>query len=258
VQRTTEIGRRRLPAPPRLDPAAALFLDVDGTLLEIAPCPDLVRVPRGLPALLADLAALRGGALALVSGRSLAQLDRLFPAWRGAAAGLHGIERRQAEGRLVCTDDDAALAALDGLRAPLAGLAQAQPGLFFEDKGRTLALHYRGRPQAEAEIRAFAESLLRAAGPALRLIAGKRVVEFQPRTAGKGEAIAAFLAEPPFRGRHPVFLGDDTTDEDGFAEINRQGGLSVRVGRPAATAARCGLASVSAAQRWLAAGLSDR
>ena len=257
MQRTTDIEGWGLPAPPRLDPAAALFLDVDGTLLEIAPRPDLVRVPCRLPVLLADLAAARGGALALVSGRSLAQLDRLFPAWRSAAAGLHGIERRRAEGSLVRASDAAAPAALDRLRAPLAAFARARPGLFFEDKGGTIALHYRERPQAEAEIRALAESLSRAAGPVLRLIAGKMVVEFQPRTAGKGEAIAAFLAEPPFRGRRPVFLGDDTTDEDGFAEVNMRDGLSVRVGSPAATAARYGLASVSAAWQWLAESTSD-
>lgn len=255
MQRTRDDEDIRPPTPPRLDPRAALFLDVDGTLLEIAPHPDRVRVPCRLPALLAALAAARGGALALVSGRSLAQLDRLFPTWRGAAAGLHGIERRRAEGGLVRSEDAAATAALDRLRAPLAALARARPGLLFEDKAGTIALHYRNRPQDAAEIRALAESLLRAAGPALRLIAGKMVVEFQPRSVGKGATIAAFLAEPPFRGRRPVFLGDDATDEDGFAEINRCGGMSVRIGTPAMTAARHGLASVAAARQWLAEGV---
>jgi trehalose 6-phosphate phosphatase len=244
-----------LPAPPHLDPAAALFLDVDGTLLEIAPRPDLVRVPRRLPALLAALAAAQGGALALVSGRALRELDRLFPAWRGAAAGLHGIERRRADGSLVRSDDAAAAAALEALRAPLAALVRSRRGLFLEDKGGTIALHYRDLPQAEAEIRAVAEALCRSADPALRLIAGKMVVEFQPRRASKAAAIAAFMAEPPFRGRRPVFLGDDTTDEDGFAEVNRRGGISVHVGPAAATAARYGLASVAAALDWLESGL---
>jgi trehalose 6-phosphate phosphatase len=253
AQRSSE---ERLPAPPRLDPAAALFLDVDGTLLEIAPRPDLVLVPERLPALLADLAAVRGGALALVSGRPLGELDRLFPEWRGAAAGLHGSERRRADGSLARTGDAAAAAALDRLRAPLAAFARGRPGLLLEDKGGTIALHYRALLQAEGEIRAFAEALCRRAGPALRLIAGKMVVEFQPRNASKAAAIAAFMAEPPFAGRRPVFLGDDTTDEDGFAEVNRRGGVSVRVGPPAATAAGYRLASVSAALEWLAGSIS--
>ncbi|MGH7111513.1 MAG: trehalose-phosphatase [Stellaceae bacterium] len=244
-----------MPAPPRLEAQAALFLDVDGTLLEIVPRPDLVRVPRRLPTLLTALAARRGGALALVSGRPLGQLDRLFPVWQGAAAGLHGLERRDAKGNLVRTADPAALAALDRLRAPLAEFARARPGLFLEDKGETIALHYRDRPQDEAEIRVLAESLAHAES-ALRLIAGKMVVEFQPRAANKGAAIAAFMAEPPFRGRRPVFLGDDVTDEDGFAEVNRQGGVSVRVGAPAMTAARYRLGSVPAALQWLGAALS--
>jgi trehalose 6-phosphate phosphatase len=244
-------GMRRRPAPSCLERNAALFLDVDGTLLEIAPHPDLVRVPCRLPILLAALAAARDGALALVSGRPLSELDRLFPSWRGAAAGLHGLERRRADGSLVRGADAAAARALDRLRAPLAALARERPGLLFEDKGGTIALHYRDLPQAESEIRARAEALCRMVAPALRLIAGKMVVEFQPRTASKAAAVAAFMAEPPFRGRPPVFLGDDTTDEDGFAEVNRRGGVSVRVGPPAATAARYALASVSAALQWL-------
>lgn len=252
MQRTTKIAEAELPAPPRPKAQAALFLDVDGTLLEIAPRPDLVRVPRRLPVLLTALAARRGGALALVSGRSLADLDRLFPSWRGAAAGLHGLERRDAEGGLVRVADSAALAALGRLRAPLAEFVQARPGLLLEDKGETIALHYRDRPQAEAELRAFADSLVRASGAVLRLIAGKKVVEFQPRAANKGAAIAAFLAAPPFCGRCPVFLGDDVTDEDGFAVVNRQGGISVRIGAPAVTAARYRLDSVTAALHWLA------
>lgn len=255
MQRTTKIAGSGLPEPPRPEAQAALFLDVDGTLLEMAPRPDLVRVPRRLPTLLTALAARRGGALALVSGRSLADLGRLFPSWRGAAAGLHGLERRDAEGGLVRVADPAALAALDRLRAPLADFVLARPGLFLEDKGETIALHYRDRPQAEAELRTLADSLVRASGSALRLITGKKVVEFLPRTATKGVAIAAFLAAPPFRGRRPVFLGDDVTDEDGFAVVNRQGGISVRVGAPAVTAARYRLDSVVAVLHWLA-GLS--
>src|SRR5437588_4168148 len=133
-------------APP-LDGRAALFLDVDGTLLEIAPRPELVRVPGGLPALISRLSAQREGALALVSGRPLTQLDRLFEPWQGAAAGLHGLERRRADGVLERVLDSASATALERLRPKLAALAAKGTGLTLEDKGGTLALHYRGAPE---------------------------------------------------------------------------------------------------------------
>lgn len=241
------------PAPPPLDPRSALFLDVDGTLLEIAPCPELVRVPDGLPALITRLSAGREGALALISGRSLAQLDQLFQPWQGAAAGLHGLERRRADGILDCVVDCESAAALDRLRPRLAALAADGTGLMLEDKIGTLALHYRAAPQREPEIRAVVDALHREMAAVLRLITGKMVVEFQPRSADKGRAIAAFLGEPPFVGRRPVFVGDDTTDEDGFAEIGRHGGIAVRVGPfDGATAANFRLPTVTAVLAWLA------
>jgi trehalose 6-phosphate phosphatase len=238
--------------PPTLDFQAAVFLDVDGTLLEIAPRPELVQVPPGLPGLIARLAKERQGALALISGRPLAQLDGLFHPWHGAAAGLHGIERRRADGSLDRILDSASEATLGIIRPKLATLAAAGTGLILEDKGGTLALHYRAVPDREAEIRAYAETLRAEAGAALRLIAGKMVVEFQPRSVNKGLAIAAFMAEPPFLGRRPVFIGDDTTDEDGFAEIRRRGGMAIRVGKPSKTEANYGLPSVAAVLDWLA------
>jgi trehalose 6-phosphate phosphatase len=241
-----------LERPPILDARSALFLDVDGTLLEIAANPELVRVPRRLPALIACRAGERDGALALISGRPLAQLDQLFRPWHGAAAGLHGIERRRADGWLDRILDSDSAAALDRIRPKLAALAGDASGLLFEDKGGTIALHYRAAPEREAEIRAYAETLLADAKAALRLIAGKMVVEFQPTTVNKGLAIAAFLAEPPFLGRQAIFIGDDTTDEDGFAEIRRRGGIAVRVGSSGATAASYRLPTVEAVLDWLA------
>ncbi|MGH7057807.1 MAG: trehalose-phosphatase [Acetobacteraceae bacterium] len=243
---------RSLPAPPPLDSGAALFLDVDGTLLEIAERPDRVQVPSALLALLNNVAQQREGALALVSGRPLHELDRLFRAWRGAAAGLHGIERRRANGGLDNRIDHQATAALDRIRPTLAALASPGSGLILEDKGGTVALHYRAAPDRGDEILALAKALERGASPALRLIAGKMVVEFQPRGADKGTTIAAFLGEPPFLGRRPVFIGDDVTDEDGFAEINRRQGVAIRVGRFGETCARCALTSVAAVLAWLA------
>jgi trehalose 6-phosphate phosphatase len=248
-------GGESLGRPPRLDLQSAVFLDVDGTLLEIAARPELVRVPPGLPELLIRLAAERQGALALVSGRPLAQLDQLFWPWHGAAAGLHGIERRRADGLLDRVLDSRSKAALDRIRPRLAALASEGSGLVFEDKAATLALHYRAAPEREAEIRSRAEALECEADTALRLIPGKMVVEFQPRNANKGLAIAAFLAEPPFLGRPPVFIGDDTTDEDGFGEIRRRGGIAVRVGQPSKTAANYDLPSVEAVLAWLTGSL---
>ncbi len=240
-------------APPPLDPLSALFLDVDGTLLEIAARPELVQVPDGLPSLINRLSAAHGGALALISGRPLAQLDRLFQPWQGAAAGLHGLERRRADGILDCLVDDEGAAALDRLRPKFAAIVADGSGLILEDKGGTLAIHYRATPQREPEIRAVAEAFHREMASVLRLITGKMVVEFQPRSVDKGRAVAAFLAEPPFLGRRPVFVGDDTTDEDGFAEIRRRGGVAVRVGPlGGATAANYRLPSVEAVLAWLA------
>jgi len=240
--------------PSPLNPGSALFLDVDGTLLEIAARPELVRVPSGLPSLLAQLAAQRDAALALISGRTLVELDTLFQPWRGAAAGLHGLERRRANGTTEWLLDHEGAAALNRLRPKLAALAESG-GFLLEDKGGALALHYRAVPQRGPEIRAIADQLHRQSASLLRLITGKMVVEFQPRSINKGLAIAAFLAEPPFLGRQPVFVGDDTTDEDGFAEIRRRNGIAVRVGPPGTTCANYRLQSVEAVLAWLASAV---
>ena len=250
-----DVMRTPTAAPP-LDRHDALFIDVDGTLLEIAPRPELVEVAPSLPDLLRRLGDEREGALALISGRPIAELDRLFRPWRGAAAGLHGIERRRPDGSYAKGGGDAdrtAAAALDRLRPEITAVARHWPGVFVEDKGRTLALHYRALPDAEAAIRGAAARLVEQDSDSLRLIAGNMVVEFQPRHHDKGRVIAAFMAEPPFQGRRPVYLGDDTTDEDGFAEVNRRSGVSIRIGcQSGSTAAVFGLSSVRGAREWLA------
>jgi trehalose 6-phosphate phosphatase len=169
---------------------------------------------------------------------------------------MHGAERRRADLAVAEPDDSpadrAAAAALDRLRPTLRRYAERSPGVLLEDKGGTLALHYRLAPERAVELRALAEALVANERDLLRLIAGKMVFEVQPRHHGQGGAIAAFRAEPPFRGRVPVFLGDDTTDEDGFAEVNRRGGISVRVGdAAAATAALYHLSSVAAVLDWI-------
>jgi trehalose 6-phosphate phosphatase len=247
---------RAMTLPPPLDPHHALFVDLDGTLLEIAPRPELVRAPDGLAELLTRLTEQRDGALAVISGRRIDDFDRYLRPWRGAASGVHGAERRDAGSRIVASgdrpDDRRAAAALDRLRPALRELERRLPGVLVEDKGRTLAIHYRQAPDREGEVRAVVAGLLRQEDEVLRLIDGKMVLELKPLHYDKGRAIAAFMAEPPFHGRVPVFVGDDTTDEDGFAEVNRRGGLSVRVGAPnAATAAAYALPSVTAVLRWL-------
>ncbi len=225
-------GTGKVTLPPPLSRDAALFLDVDGTLLEIAPRPELVRVPVGLPELLGRLARQRDSALALISGRTLADLDRLFHPWHGAASGVHGAERRGADGSMADSGrsaaDQAAAMALERLRPSLADIAGARPGAWLEDKGGTLALHYRAVPEDGPEIRRTLERLAESESDTLRLIAGKMVLELQPRHYDKGAVIGTFLGEPPFRDRRPVFIGDDTTDEDGFAAVNRRGGVSIR------------------------------
>ena len=247
---------QQLLRPPPLDRESALFIDFDGTLVAIAPRPELVRVPADLPALLDRVAGERSGAVALVTGRRVADVGRLMHPWQGAIAGLHGAERRRSDGSEPPPEpaDRGAVEALAHIRPRMRAFADRSPGTLLEDKGRTLALHYRGAPERAAEIRALADALLSEYGEHLRLIDGKMLVELQPRLDGKHRAIDAFMEEPPFRGRRPIFLGDDTTDEDGFAEVNRRNGVSIRVGAPdAPTAARHHLPSVEAVWAWLSA-----
>ncbi len=239
--------------PPKLDRASALFVDLDGTLIELASRPELVRIPSKLPALLARLDEALSGALAVVSGRPLKELDRLLEPWKGAAAGVHGSERRRTEGTLERAKGGRSARALARLRPRLEAFAARDPGLFVEDKETALALHYRAAPRLESEICAWARRLSRKSAASLRVIEGDRVVEFAAPFPHKGSAIEAFLAEPPFRGRLPVFLGDDESDEDGFAAVNRLRGISIRVGPLAETRAPFALPSVAAALLWLEA-----
>jgi trehalose 6-phosphate phosphatase len=240
-----------LPAPPRL-PAAdvALFLDVDGTLVEIEKEPGAVHVPEQLCQVLAELQLALDGALALVSGRPISQLDRLFSPLRLAAAGLHGLERRHLPARMVRAEVVPSL--FDGARQELAHFAARHDGVLLEDKGLTLALHYRNAPHQQDAAAATAKAIAAASGGALTLLEGKMVFELKPPGYDKGQAIVAFMAESPFTGRRPVFAGDDVTDEAGFAAVAALGGIAIRIGdddRP--TAAGHGLADVAATQRWL-------
>jgi trehalose 6-phosphate phosphatase len=243
---------RRLPAPQPLRRDQSLFLDFDGTLVEIAASPNAVLVPPELPRLLLALAEILDGALALVSGRPLDQLADMIAPFRGAIAGQHGLERRRVDGGVIRYPAEVEL---DRIRPVLAGFAARHRGVMLEDKGGTLALHYRQAPALAAACRALGHRAERDGGGALKMIDGKMVIELAPRLSGKGQAITAFLAEAPFHGRSPIFVGDDTTDEDGFAMVDLLGGVSVRVGE-GATGASHRLASVSAVQQWLARSMA--
>jgi trehalose 6-phosphate phosphatase len=241
-----------LPPPPRADVTAlALFLDVDGTLLDIAARPDAVVVEPMLRETLHALHARLGGALATVSGRPLHEVDALLGLTHAAAAGLHGAELRAPDGaELVEPLHDPQL---DVVRTRAAEVAAAIPGLLVEDKGAAIALHYRLVPEAEHETRAAAIGLLAIAGPEYELIDGKAVVELKPRHAHKGTALAALMHIAPFAGRTPWMVGDDLTDEDAFAESNRRGGVSIIVGARRPTLARYALSGPAEARAWMAA-----
>lgn len=240
--------------PPRLDASWALFLDVDGTLLDFAGDPDSVRADAPLAGLLADLVRRCDGALALISGRSVASLDRVFDPLRLPAAGQHGIERRDAAGRLH--RHEFPWAQLRQAATELGAFAAAHPGLLLEDKGSSVALHFRRSPELADACRAAALAARAAIGDAFEVQGGKMVVELKPGGRDKGMAIAEFMAEAPFAGRLPVFLGDDATDEFGFDVVNRLGGHSVKVGAGAG-AARWRIADARGVRRWLHGGLAS-
>jgi trehalose 6-phosphate phosphatase len=241
-----------LPVPPLLRRDHALFLDFDGTLVDIVAAPDLVRVAPELPPLLGLIADFLGGSLALVSGRALDDLVRLLAPFSGAMAGQHGRERRRSDGSVLSSPVPPALARAATM---LADFAQQHPGVMLEDKGGTLALHYRQAPSLAAGCHERVRRVVDASGGALKAIDGKMVVELMPGNAGKGQAIAVFLAEPPFKGRMPVFVGDDSGDEEGFVVVDRLGGISVHVGA-GPTAARHRLADVAEVLAWLARSVS--
>lgn len=244
---------RKRARPPSPAGDWALFLDVDGCLVDFADAPDAVRVPRRLPTLLARLAHRLDGAVALVSGRPLAGLDRMFAPLQLPAAGLHGLERRNGA-RLQPSPE--APPALAGIREEAGALVLAYPGAIVEDKGPALGLHWRAAPAARDALRALAEAALPRL-PGYRLQHGDSVVELRPANGDKGAAIAALLDEAPFRDRVPVFAGDDITDESGFATVNARGGISVLVGAREPSAAHYALRSPNAVRRWLAEGSQE-
>lgn len=233
----------------------AYFLDVDGTLIDIADSPDAVHVDGTLLELIECLHRATGGAVALVSGRCISDLERLLGALRLPLAGQHGLERRDVAGRLWihAAPPDAKCA----IKEALAPVLARHTGLLLEDKGLTLALHYRMAPKLAGYAHRLMGHLAGMAGTDLEIQRGKCVVEIKPAGVDKGTAVAEYLTEPPFQTRRPVFIGDDLNDEHGFAEVNRIGGISVKVGK-GPSCARYRLANVAAVHRWLGDALKGK
>lgn len=209
--------------------ALALFLDVDGTLLAIAEAPDEVVVEPRVRRVLRQLHSRLDGALALVSGRSIGQLDGLFAPPRLPCAGGHGSERRDSLGR-VHRLTTCASGRLDAVRPLVERFAAAHPGVLLEDKRFALALHYRRRPELAAAVNALMSRARAELGPAFRAQRGVLVHELVPADATKGSAVEAFMQESPFSGRKPIFIGDDLTDLSGFEAALHHGGETIAVG----------------------------
>ena len=238
-----------LPAPPLPAPDArwALFLDVDGTLLDFHDDPAAVAASPELLALLQRLHAELHGALSLVSGRALADLDRLFgQPW--AMAGLHGLQLRHADGQR--REHPLDTSAHSQLKQRAEAMLEALGGIELEDKGIAIALHCRRSPERFAAMRDAAAALAEAM-PGYELQAGNLVMEIKPAGMDKGRAVRELLQRPPFAGRQPVYVGDDLTDEHAFDTVARAGGYGVRVGCRHPTAAQFTLPSPAAVQHWL-------
>ncbi|MBU2033093.1 MAG: trehalose-phosphatase [Alphaproteobacteria bacterium] len=223
----------------------ALFLDFDGTLVGIAPRPDAIRVPDALAAKLAGLSDRLDGRLALVSGRALEDLEAHLGPLAVARAGSHGADRRRPDGSIF---GSAPSGLVDTTVREVEDYARAQ-ALVFETKAHGCALHYRAHPEAGDSAEAFMRAI--AAREGLAVKTGKCVVELVHEGADKGGAVRAFMAEPPFAEARPVFLGDDVTDEDGFAACAGLGGFGVLVGEERATAAQFRLPDIDAVHTWL-------
>jgi trehalose 6-phosphate phosphatase len=236
------------PKPLRLDDTA-LFLDLDGTLAPIAARPQDVRPDPRRTSLLERLARRLDGRLAVVSGRTVADIDRILEGCVIPVAAVHGLVRRDPDGQVI---QAAAHPGLDRATAAFGAFAARDRGLIVEPKaGLSVALHFRQAPDQAADARALARDL--AAETGLALQDGDMVEELRTPGASKGDSVRAFMAMPSFAGARPVFVGDDVTDEDGFEAVQALGGLGVCVGAARATGARFRLAGVEAALEWLEA-----
>lgn len=227
-------------APPEFDRTNALFLDLDGTLLEIAPTPESVVVPPVLPRLLMSLHRLLDGAVAIVTGRPLGVIDKLLVPFMSSAAGEHGVSLRYDDGTVE--DMPRGTAVPESWREALKSAAERWPGVLVEPKPHGVAVHYRLVPERGNDVWRLVRGLVPQDHPAFRLIPAREAVEIGPRAASKGYAVEQLMARAPFRGRRPIFVGDDVTDEAGMEAARQFAGEGLRVaevfgGDPAAVRA---------------------
>ena len=222
-------------AAPTPSPDWALFLDIDGTLLDLAPRPDAVEVPADLADTLADARSWLGGALAIVSGRTIAEIDHLLAPLRLPCVGEHGAIIRRPDGATDRAAEDRKVP--PAWKTALRAAAELWPGVLVEEKTYGVAVHYRQAPGREGEIRDLVEALVAEGAGEFEVLPASMAFEIRHRTLTKAIAVDAFMAGPPFAGRVPVFVGDDVTDEDGFRAARAMGGLGLNVwqsfgGRP--------------------------
>lgn len=235
--------------PPLLTAGDALYLDFDGTLTDIAPRPDAVVISRELPSLLDALRTQLDGAVAIITGRRLDEIDTWLAPLRLAGAGLHGAELRRGP------DADSSEHRSPAIPLIAKSLVQRfgdDPRLIVENKGASVALHFRAAPARADECITALTELAQTHG--LGTVLGKMVVEARPPGIDKGVALRALAAHPPFSRRRPVFVGDDVTDEAGFTAVNADGGFGVKVG-DGITGARYRCHGVDSVHAWLAASL---
>ena len=230
----------------------AWFFDIDGTLVEIANTPDSIIVHDEMPPLLGRLHFLTSGAVALITGRAIADVDRLLSLRGITIAGQHGLEIRMASGETITHAEEEESLAL--VRAALLDAVARHRGLVLEYKGLTVALHYRDAPRLAGYAHRLMRGLRDQHVPDFVIQRGKRVVELKPAGRDKGVAIAELMRTEPFIGRIPVFIGDDITDENGFKAVNRAGGHSIKIG-PGRTNARWRIRDVTTLREWLRSGM---
>lgn len=240
---------RHLPPPPipALEAQWALFLDVDGTLLDLAPTPDSVKIPEGLIDLLARLQQRLDGALALISGRRIQTLDKLFKPLSLPCVGLHGFEWRDSSGNENLSPVDTA--ALNAMRAAAERLADKLPGVLVEDKTFSIAFHFRKARQHEAILRIGVEAIAKNTGFVVQK--GIDVYEIRPQGSDKGDALSKLMRDQSFRDRLPIYIGDDIADENALAIAQKFTGIGIHVGSLISNAARFGLSSPGAVLHWL-------
>ncbi len=238
--------RRQPPQPPNLQDFA-LFLDVDGTLADIASRPTLAKITPDTLAALGILSSRMEGAVAIISGRKLEEVDALMGLQKYAAAGIHGAELRSADGRV--TIDHALAPSIGELEAELRGRVGGADGIIVERKPVSVAVHYRENPALHDEIHELAVQLVRSR-PQFKLMTGKMIIEILPARIDKGLAIRTLMQSPPFSGRTPIFAGDDVTDEDGFIVVREMNGISIKIGN-GPSQAEWGFNTAAGFREWL-------